>query len=60
MSEEDKTPTSYDVLTGEDRTTLTELANFLYSEYESSRLDKHSLPVDDGGDVSLATTKDSQ
>ena len=50
VSEEDTTPTSNDALTGEQKATLTELANFLYSEYTASDMDKPSFSVDDGAD----------
>ena len=47
VDDEDTTPTGYGALTGEQKATLTELANFLYSEYESFGMDKRLSPVDD-------------
>ena len=45
--EKDKTPTSHDALSGEQKATLTELANFLYAEFEKTQLDDKCSTTED-------------
>ena len=50
MRERHKTPTSYDSPSEGDKAALTELANFLYSEYEQHFLDNQPNLADDEDD----------
>lgn len=47
VSEEDKTPTGYNAPKGGNESALTELANFLYAEFEKSQLDDKSPTPED-------------
>lgn len=50
VSEQDKAPTSHDVLSSEQQALFNEFANFLYAQYEESRLDTQQHSGEDGGD----------
>lgn len=60
VREQDKTPTGRDALSGEHKTTLTELANFLYSEYEAASMDSPAVSVDDEDSEPLIEIQESQ